>query len=72
MTNPTPAANVITAPVLAFIGGVDLAIVDDGVPADLNGWIVLVAKAVGLSGLVGAGGYAKTETNPSTSELRNR
>ena len=72
MTNPTPSAKVVTAALVALIGAVALAIVDDGVPADVNGWIILVAKAIGLSGLVGAGGYVKTETNPSTSELRNR
>ena len=72
MTNPTPSAKVVTAALVALIGAVALAIVDDGVPADLNGWIVLVAKAIGLSGVVGGAGYLKPETNPSTSELRNR
>lgn len=72
MTNPTPSAKVVTAALVALIGAVALAIVDDGVPADVNGWIVLIAKAIGLSGVVGGAGYAKAETNPSTSELRNR
>lgn len=65
----TPSAKVIVATLMAFIGALALAVVDDGVPADLEGWLQLIAKAIALSGAVGGASYAKTETNPARSQL---
>ncbi len=61
-----PMSKVIAATVVAVIlAAADQLRVEDGLPTDRNGWLVLAGKVlVALFG-VGGAGYVKTENRPS-------
>lgn len=58
-----PSDKVLYATIVALVTALALQMVDGPLPADWQGWVQLVARAIVASGLVGSVGYMKTETN---------
>lgn len=59
-----PSAKVVAAVIGAILSTAAVVLASDGMPTDLVGWLAFAGKVAGSGAVVGALGYAKTETNP--------